>query len=339
MTSNRVFIAGAGGFGCSLAVLADRYGCQVTLWSKFQEEIDAIRRLGENKRLLPGVPIPPTVNLTTDLSEAAQVALVILAVPSVAVRDVAKAMSPSIRPGSLLVNVGKGLEPGTLKRLSQVIREELPNCRVAVLSGPSHAEEVARGVPTTVAVASEDRASAQRVQDILSCDTFRIYVNDDVVGTELGGALKNIIAVAAGICDGMELGDNAKAALMTRGIVEMSRLGVALGGRSETFGGLTGIGDLIVTCMSMHSRNRRAGILIGQGISPKVAVEKVGTVEGYVTTQSAYRLARQMQVEMPILEQLYAVLYEEKDVLLALRTLMGRPVRHESEDALLALEK
>ena len=230
-----------------------------------------------------------------------------------------------------MVNVAKGLEDGSYKRLSQVLEEELPQQRIVALSGPSHAEEVGRGAPTTVTVASRERAAAEEVQDLLMNPTLRLYVSDDVIGVELGGALKNVIALAAGIADGLQLGDNAKAALMTRGITEIARLGVAMGARTETFAGLAGIGDLIVTCTSMHSRNRRAGILIGQGENAQEAVRQVGTVEGYPCAKTAYELSRKLQVEMPIVEQAYGVLYQRKDPSQALRDLMSRPKRHESE--------
>ncbi|MEG2597138.1 MAG: NAD(P)H-dependent glycerol-3-phosphate dehydrogenase, partial [Oscillospiraceae bacterium] len=233
---------------------------------------------------------------------------------------------------TVVASVAKGLENGTHKRLSEVIEEEIPHHPIVILSGPSHAEEIARGVPTTIVAASKCRNSAEYIQDTLSNKTLRIYVSDDVIGVGLGGALKNIIAVCAGICDGLELGDNAKAALMTRGLAEIARLGVAMGADRETFSGLAGIGDLIVTCTSMHSRNRRTGILIGQGLSPDEAVERVGmTVEGCIATQSAHELAKEKGVSMPIVEQLYDVLYGHKDIKQVISNLMERPKRHENE--------
>lgn len=213
-------------------------------------------------------------------------------------------------PATIIANAGKGLEDATLKRFTQVIAEAAPAARVVALSGPSHAEEVARGVPTTVVSASEDLAAAERVQELLMNPSFRIYVNRDVTGVELGGALKNVVALAAGVVDGLDMGDNTKAALMTRGVAEMARLGVALGAQADTFAGLSGMGDLIVTCGSMHSRNRRAGILIGQGHTPEAAVKIVGTVEGYLAARAAWQLAQQNGVEMPITEQCYRVCYE-----------------------------
>ncbi len=328
-----IAVLGSGGFGTSLAVMAYKYGHQVTLWSKFPEEINEIQKHGENRKLLPGIPVDPGICLTSRLEDIREAGLVLFAVPSRFVRSTAKEAAPFICRDAIVVNVAKGLEEGTLKRLSQVLKEELPGHSIVALSGPSHAEEVARGVPTTIVSASEDLAAAELVQDELMNKTLRIYVSDDVVGVELGGTLKNIIALCAGICDGMGLGDNTKAALMTRGIAEMSRLGRALGGKDATFAGLAGMGDLIVTCTSMHSRNRRAGILIGQGVPSSEAVERIGTVEGYFAAKTGWELARRESVSMPITEQLYKVLYEGADLNQSLEALMDRPKRHESEPA------
>jgi glycerol-3-phosphate dehydrogenase (NAD(P)+) len=327
----RIAILGSGGFGTSLAVMSYHYGHQVVLWSKFEEEINAIRNYGENRKLLPGIAIENGIGLTTDLERIKGADLLIFAVPSFAVRETARSVKPFVSENTVVVNVGKGLEAGSLKRLSAVIGEELNSEKVVALSGPSHAEEIARGMPTTIVAASEDRKSAEYVQDILMNKTLRIYVSDDVIGVEIGGALKNIIAVCAGICDGMGLGDNTKAALMTRGIAEIARLGVCMGGHEATFAGLAGIGDLIVTCTSMHSRNRRAGILIGQGLSAQQAVERVGTVEGYHAAKTAWELAKSVDVTMPIVEQLHGVLYEHKDIRVSVENLMDRPKRHENE--------
>ncbi len=328
-----IAVLGAGGFGIALSVMAAKYGHSVTLWSAFEQEVALLQTERENKKLLPGVVLPQEVSLTTDVHCVLGKELVLLAVPSSVVHQVAERFKEIIPPQAVVVNVAKGLEEASLKRLSQVLGEFLPNNRIVVLSGPSHAEEVARGVPTTVVAASSDRAAAEFVQDALMNATLRIYVNDDVVGVELGGALKNIIALAAGIADGLGLGDNTKAALMTRGITEMARLGVLLGGKTETFAGLSGIGDLIVTCTSMHSRNRRAGILIGQGLSAKEAIEQVGmTVEGYRSAKCAYLLAQQVGIEMPIVNEVYRVLYEGKNAKEALSDLMGRSKKHESEE-------
>lgn len=330
----KIGILGAGGFGTSLAVICDQSGHDVTLWSAVKSEIDDIHQHGENKRLLPGIPVNPQINLTTEISDIATCEIVIFAVASVWVRSIAKTTAPHLKVGAVLVNVAKGFEDGSLKRLSQVIGEEIPDHPFVALSGPSHAEEIARGVPTTIVAASTDQKAAEYVQATLTTKNLRIYVNDDIIGVEFGGGLKNIIALCAGICDGLDLGDNSKAALMTRGIAEISRLGIAMGGKAETFGGLSGIGDLIVTCTSMHSRNRRAGILIGKGMPAQQAIEKIGmTVEGYIATKIGYDLAKKYKVPMPITEQLYHVLYEGKDSYQALVELMGRPMRNESETA------
>lgn len=327
----KIAVLGSGGFGLSLAIMADKFGHEVTVWSAFEEEIEQLRRDREHKRLLPGVPVSESIRLETEIETIDGNDLVIFAIPSAYVRKIAKLAVPYIKPETVVVNTGKGLEDGTLKRLSEVLEEEIPNSPIVVLSGPSHAEEVALGMPTTVVVASKDRKVANYVQDELSNKTLRIYVSDDLIGCELGGALKNIIALCAGICDGMKYGDNTKAALMTRGITEIARLGVALGARSDTFAGLTGIGDLIVTCTSMHSRNRRAGILIGEGVQPQEAVKQIGTVEGYICAKVAWELCQKTGVDMPITEQLNEVLHNGKEVKNALRDLMGRPNRHECE--------
>ncbi len=326
-----ISILGAGGFGISLAVMAQNEGHDVTLWTKFENEASLLREKRTNERLLPSVVIPDGVKITSDISETKDADLVIMAVPSFAVRETAARLKGIVPESTVVANVGKGLEDGSLKRLSQVIAEEIPN-PIVVISGPSHAEEVSRGVPTTVVAASANRKSAELVQDILMNSTLRIYTNDDIVGVELGGALKNVIALCAGIADGLGLGDNSKAALMTRGITEIARLGVAMGAKTETFAGLSGIGDLIVTCTSMHSRNRRAGILIGQGVNAQDAVKQIGmTVEGYMCAKSAYELAKRAKVDMPIIKEAYNVLYCGKDPKDGLRDLMDRPKRHESE--------
>ena len=261
--------------------------------------------------------------------------MIIMGIPTAFCRSVCESAAEYADESSIIVNTAKGLEAGTLKTMSQVMEEAFPHNRYAILTGPSHAEEIARGIPTTIVVASPDREVSYYVQNALSNRTFRIYVNDDVLGCELGGSLKNIIALAAGVCDGLGMGDNTKAALMTRGIREISVLGSAMGAKPETFGGLSGIGDLIVTCCSMHSRNRRAGILIGQGISPEEAVERVGTVEGYTCTRNAYELAKKIGIEMPITEQLYKVLFENGKAIEAISALMDRPSKNETESEFL----
>ncbi|MDE6678947.1 MAG: NAD(P)-dependent glycerol-3-phosphate dehydrogenase [Ruminococcus sp.] len=325
-----IVILGSGGFGLSLAVMAEHCGKhKVTVWSKFQSEIDEIRTHGEHVHKLPGVPISESIILTSDISCVKDCDILLFGIPSTFVRDVAKLASPYTDDRMVIVNTGKGLEEGSLKFLSDVIAEEIKSDKIVVLSGPSHAEEVARCIPTTIVAASKNLASAEYVQKVFANDYLRIYINNDVTGCEIGGALKNIIALCVGICDGMGYGDNTKAALMTRGIHEIARLGKAVGADVATFSGLTGIGDLIVTCTSMHSRNRRAGILIGQGISPEKAVEKVGTVEGYFCCKVAYELSQKLGVEMPITEQLNEILFHGGDVRKALGKLMNRPQIYE----------
>lgn len=326
-----IFVAGAGGWGTALGLMSLHYGHRVTLWSPFEEEIDAIRRDQEHKKLLPGVPVPETMGLTTSLADAAGADLVITAVPSFAVAKTAADLAGILDSHTVVANAGKGLQNDSLKRLSQVIGEAIPQCPVVALSGPSHAEEVARGVPTAVVSASTDRAAAEQVQQWLMNPRFRVYVNSDIIGVELGGALKNVIALAAGVLDGMQQGDNTKAALMTRGLAEMARLGVAMGAQSDTFAGLSGMGDLIVTCGSMHSRNRRAGILIGQGFTAEEAVRQVGTVEGYLAAEAAWRLAQQAGVDMPIVEECYRICYQGQTAQDAIRALMERPRRFEQD--------
>ena len=331
MDMAKIAVLGAGGWGTALAVMADKYGHEVSLWSPFEEEVAMIRRHDEHKKLLPGIPVPPTIDVTGDLRCVSGADLLILVVPSFAVEETAVRLKPLVASGALIANAGKGLQEGTFKRFTQVIADALPGTRVVALSGPSHAEELGRGVPTSVVSASADTEAAEQVQELLMNPSLRIYVNTDVVGVELGGALKNVIALAAGICDGLDMGDNTKAALMTRGLAEMARLGVAMGAKADTFAGLAGMGDLIVTCGSMHSRNRRAGILIGQGTSPEQAVKQVGTVEGYLAAGVAWRLSQKMGVVMPITEQCYRVCYEGQPATEAIKSLMGRPKRHESE--------
>ncbi len=330
-----IAILGSGGFGLSLAVMCLRAGHKVTVWSKFQDEIDTINRTGSLKAKLPGVKIPKEIRLTTDIFCVKDKDLVIVGIPTSFIRGVCIEAAPHVSKNSIILNTAKGLENNTLKTMSVVMRECFPDNTIAILTGPSHAEELARGIPTTVVVASENREASNYVQEILSNQTFRVYVNDDVIGCEIGGALKNVIALAAGVIDGLGMGDNTKAALMTRGIKEIRTLGIAMGAKSETFAGLSGIGDLIVTCCSMHSRNRRAGILIGKGVAPDEAVEQVGTVEGYVCTQNAYDLAKKLGVELPITEQLYKLLFEGEKPYEALKNLMGRPVKNETEDQFL----
>jgi len=330
MSMEHITILGSGGFGLSLALSAYRSGHAVKVWSKFPEELEAIRRDGEHKQKLPGVPIPSEITLTADLESAISGAdLVIFGIPSSFLRDTAKLAAPYLHAPMVIVNTGKGLEAGTHYTMSQILQEELPHLPIVTITGPSHAEEVARNVPTTVVAASKDLQAAEYVQKTMSSETLRLYRNSDIIGCEVGGALKNIIALSAGVCDGLGCGDNTKAALMTRGMHEITKLGVAMGGQRETFAGLSGIGDLIVTCCSMHSRNRRAGILIGEGVSPEEAVRQVGTVEGYHCCEVAYALSQQMGVSMPITEQLNQVLFHGGNPKDAIYALMCRPQRSE----------
>lgn len=284
--------------------------------------------------MLKGVTLPETMHFTADLACVADCGAVLMVTPSYAVRETAAKLRAFLRPGTVVISASKGIEKSTSLRLSQVIEEELEGkCPVVVLSGPSHAEEVARKVPTAVVSASPDRAAAEQVQDLFLNDHFRVYSSSDVVGVELGAALKNVMALCTGCCTGMGYGDNTKAMLMTRGLAEMARLGVALGGRRETFAGLAGMGDLIVTCTSMNSRNYRAGILIGQGVPVPEAIAKIGAVvEGYYAVDAARALAQKVGVEMPITEAAYEVLYQGRDPKEAILTLMRREKRHEIEE-------
>ena len=330
----RITVLGSGAWGTALSLVLLENGHQVTLWSYTREESQTLRDNHENP-MLKGVPLPESLALTDDMSCVKGCGLVVLATPSFAVRTTAAKMKDLVDPGTILVSVSKGIEKDTSLRLSQVIEEEIGDkCPVVVLSGPSHAEEVGRRIPTGVVAAASDRAVAEQVQDLFMNHRFRVYTSDDKVGTELCAALKNIIALCAGCCDGMGCGDNTKALLMTRGLAEMARLGVALGGRKETFTGLAGVGDLIVTCTSMHSRNRRCGILIGQGKGVQEAIREVGAVvEGYYAAASARVLAQKTGVDMPIAQAAYEVLYEGRDVHGVVADLMTRSKRSELEES------
>lgn len=324
----KITVLGAGGWGMALALSANGCGNEVTVWSPFEDEVAALQKNRGNERLLSGIKLPDEIAITSDLSAVKGSAITIIATPSIAVRQTAKRLSAE-KDFGIVVNVAKGFEKGSLLRLSQVIAEELPEAKVAVLSGPSHAEEVARGIPTSVVVASASAVTAQIVQSIMSGDNLRIYTSDDLIGVELGGALKNVIAIASGFCDGLGLGDNTKAALITRGLAEMARLGVCMGAKEYTFSGLAGIGDLVVTCTSQHSRNHRFGEKVGSGTPVNQALSEVGTVEGYYAAELAYSLAKKYKMEMPITEECYAILYENKDVKDVLNDLMRRPKRSE----------
>lgn len=330
----KVAVIGSGGWGTALAMLLLENGNDVTLWSYTEEESKVLRETGENP-MLKGVPLPKELKLTTDLDCVAGCGVVVLATPSFAVRSTARQMAPHLTAGTVVVSVSKGIEKETSTTLTEAIHEELGlDYPVVALSGPSHAEEVGRGVPTAVVSASKDQKAAELVQDLFMSPRFRVYASDDVTGVELAAALKNVIALCAGCCDGMGCGDNTKAALMTRGLTEIARLGVAMGGRKETFAGLAGVGDLIVTCTSMHSRNRRCGILIGKGMEPAQAVKEIGAVvEGYYAAANAKTLADKLGVEMPIAAAAYEVLYHGKDPKVVLQELMTREKKHEIEDS------
>ncbi len=328
----KITVLGSGGWGTALAMLLAENGHAVTLWSYLAEESRTLRETGENP-LLPGVKLPQTLEYTSDLACAAGKDAVVFATPSFAVRSTAEAVKPYLDKTMTLVSVSKGIEKGTSLRMTQIIRQVIGDlCPVVALSGPSHAEEVARGVPTAVVSACEDQKAAEFVQDLFLNGRFRVYSSADTVGVELGAALKNVMALCAGACTGMGCGDNTKAMLMTRGLAETARLGAALGGRRATFAGLAGMGDLIVTCTSMNSRNYRAGILIGQGVPVDEAVRRIGAVvEGYYAVDSARELARQTGVEMPITQAAYEVLYQGRDPHTVLDELMRREKKHETE--------
>ena len=330
----KISVMGSGGWGTALALVLLENGHDVTLWSYTEAESAVLKEQRENP-MLKGVPLPEDLKLTSDSSCVKGCGVVVLATPSFAVRTTARALAPLLEPGTVLVSVSKGIEKDTSLTLTEAIGQEVgERCPIVALSGPSHAEEVGRQIPTAVVSASKDRSAAELVQDLFMNERFRVYASDDVVGVELGAALKNVIALCAGVCDGMGYGDNTKAALMTRGLTEIARLGVAMGGRRETFAGLTGVGDLIVTCTSMHSRNRRCGILIGKGVPAQQAVQEIGAVvEGYYAAATARALAQKVGVEMPITEAAYQVLYHGKDPRQVIVDLMTRERKHELEDS------
>lgn len=328
----QITVAGSGGWGTALAMLLHRNGHDVTLWSYCAAESEQLAATGENP-FLPGVELPQGLRFSSDPSCAEGMDMVVFATPSFAVRSTARTFAPHLSRTPVLVSVTKGIEEGSGCRMSEIISQETGRVIVA-LSGPSHAEEVSRGIPTGVVVACEDRNLAEQTQNAFMCDRFRVYTSPDTAGIELGAALKNVIALCAGVCDGMGYGDNTKALLMTRGLAEVARLGMALGAKRETFAGLAGVGDLIVTCTSMHSRNRRAGILIGQGVEVHEAMKQVGAVvEGYYAAESAWELAQRYGVEMPITKAAYEVLYCGRDPREALNSLMLRNRTSEEEDA------
>lgn len=329
----KIGIIGSGSWGIALAVLLYNNGHEVTVWSALPEEISEMKTTHRH-HTLPDLVLPDDMFFTENLEEAMNGRdLLVTAVPSVYVRSTAKKMNPFCRYGQVVVNVAKGIEEATLMTLSEILEEELPMADVAVLSGPSHAEEVSKSLPTTCVVGARTRKTAEYIQGIFMHEVFRVYTSPDIQGIELGGSLKNVIALAAGIADGLGYGDNTKAALITRGIAEISRLGTAMGGKFQTFCGLSGIGDLIVTCASMHSRNRRAGILIGQGMTMEEATEEVKmVVEGIYSAKAALALSEKYGVSMPIVEQVNAVLFNNKPASEAVKDLMLRDKTNESSD-------
>lgn len=329
----RIAVIGAGSWGTALGALLAQKGEDVTLWARDAAQVAQIVETGHNGKYLRDLELPRSISVTSNLKEAVSSAdIILLAVASQSVREVLRAMSSWTRAQQLVINVSKGIEINSLKRISELVAEYMPLNPYCVLSGPSHAEEVAKGMPTTLVSGSRSRETAELVQDLFSTATLRVYTNPDVAGVELAGALKNIIAIGAGVCDGLGYGDNAKAALLTRGITEITRLGLVLGAKAETFAGLAGIGDLIVTCTSKHSRNRHFGNLIGQGMAVDDALKAVGmVVEGYFTTRSAWNLANRHSIDMPIINELYRILYEGMDVRESVNNLMLRSLTHESE--------
>lgn len=329
----RVSILGGGSWGIALAVLLHKNGHEITIWSALEPEIEMLKREHEHK-MLPGVKLAEDMVFTTDDGEAAEgMDLLVMAVASSYTRATAARFSKWIAPGQRIVNVAKGIEESTLMTLSEIIEQEIPQADVAVLSGPSHAEEVSRGLPTTIVAGAKSRETAEYIQNLFMSEVFRVYTSPDILGIELGASLKNVVALAAGIADGLGYGDNTKAALITRGITEIARLGTAMGGKFETFCGLTGIGDLIVTCASMHSRNRRAGILIGQGKTMQEAMDEVQmVVEGVYSAKAAMALSQKYDVQLPIIEQVNAILFEGKKADQAVRDLMLRDRKIEIPD-------
>ena len=329
-----ICVMGAGSWGSALAILLNSNNHNVNLFMRNETQAEEIKTSKRNFKYLGDIEIPESINIVTDIDNAVKDAkLIVIAVSSQATRQAMISLKNKINSDVIIVNVSKGLEKGTNKRISEIAKEILPDNKFVVLSGPSHAEEVAVKMPTTVVAGSEDLNAAQYVQDIFSNEYFRVYTNPDVIGVELGGSLKNIIAFGSGIIDGLGYGDNTKAAIMTRGLAEIARLGVELGADISTFAGLSGIGDLIVTCTSMHSRNRRAGILIGQGKSLDETLKEIQmVVEGITATEVAYILSLEKGIDMPITAEIYKVLYEGKDIKVTIKSLMMRNKKHETED-------
>ncbi len=332
----KVSVIGAGSWGTALAIVLQNNNHEVTVWSIIEDEIKMLNEKREHVDKLPGVKLSDDMIFTTDLASAVKNQdMIVLAVPSPFIRNTSKSMCPFVSEGQLIVNVSKGIEENTLMTLPEIIEEEIPQAKVAVLSGPSHAEEVGRGLPTTVVAGAKEKVTADFIQEIFMNETFRVYTSPDMTGIELGAALKNVIALAAGMADGLGFGDNTKAALITRGIKEISRLAFAMGANPDTIFGLSGIGDLIVTCASKHSRNRKAGMLMGQGYTMNEAMDEVKmVVEGVYSAKAAMGLAKKYDVSIPIIEQVNAVLFEDYPAKDAVMNLMLRDKKTEHEDAL-----
>lgn len=326
-----VTIMGAGSWGLALAILLNNNGHHVNVWSVFPDEVELLAKERENKKCLPGVHIPENIEFSADTEYVVEKSdVIVLAVASPYTRSTAKLFAPYVKKGQYIVNVGKGIEEDTLMTLCQVVEQEIPQCTAAVLSGPSHAEEVGRMIPTTCVIGTHKKEDAEYLQNIFMNDVFRVYTSPDMLGICIGGALKNVIALAAGIADGLGYGDNTKAALITRGMKEITRVGMVLGGRIETFYGLTGMGDLIVTCTSMHSRNRRAGLLIGKGMNVDDAIKEVGmVVEGVSACKAFFELKERLGISMPITDGLYRGLFENKTPEVIVNELMSRDKKSE----------
>ena len=327
----KIGIIGAGSWGIALSTVVAKNGHDVLVWSSMPEEIEMLKTKHEHIDKLPGVKLSDKISFTTDLKETIENSdVLVLAVPSVFTRSTAKSMALHVKDGQIIVCVAKGIEENTLKTISEVVEEEIPNADVAIMCGPSHAEEVGIGLPTTVVAGARTRKTAEHIQDIFMNEVFRVYSSPDMLGMELGGSLKNVIALAAGMADGLGYGDNTKAALITRGIAEIAPLAVKMGAKAETLSGLTGIGDLIVTCESKHSRNRKAGMLMGQGYTMEQATAEVKmVVEGIYSAKAALGLARKYDVTLPIIEEVNKVLFENKPAKEAVMELMLRDKRVE----------
>ncbi|SKC87336.1 NAD(P)H-dependent glycerol-3-phosphate dehydrogenase [Maledivibacter halophilus] len=332
----KIAILGAGSWGTALAIVLANKGHSVNLWARNKEHIENLKCNRENAKYLPDARLPHNIIMHTDIYDCIkECSVIVLAVSSQGIRETLVRIKGNVTKDQIFVNVSKGIENDRLLRISEIVNEYYPDSKYVALSGPSHAEEVCKGIPTTIVSASKSKYAAEFIQDVFITPTLRVYTNPDIVGVELGGALKNVIALGAGISDGLGYGDNAKAALMTRGIREIARLGEAMGANIGTFAGLTGIGDLIVTCTSMHSRNRRCGIKLGEGMSLEDAISSIGmVVEGVYTTKAAYDLSKKFDVEMPITNEIYNILYNNSSAKEAVSNLMLRSKTHEIEEAM-----